>query len=74
MQLLYEAKDAIEAQLMKNMLNQAGIETYIHGELLQGGIGDIQAFGLVQLMVDEANYVTAREIIDEWNSADILIP
>lgn len=71
MQLLYEAQDAIEARLMKNMLQQAGIETYIHGELLQGGIGDIQAFGLVTLMVDEQNYTIAREIIDEWNNAII---
>ncbi len=71
MKLLYEANDAIEAQLIKNMLAQANIESFIHGEYLQGGIGDIQAFGLVQLLVDERHYRTAKEIIDDWNSATV---
>lgn len=70
MKLLYKANDVIEAQLIKNMLEQANIETYMHGQYLQGGIGDLQAFGLVQLMVDERYYQTAKEIIDDWNSAD----
>ncbi len=71
MKLLYKANDVIEAQLLKNMLEQANIDAYIHGEYLQGGIGDLQAFGLVQLMVQDDDYRIAKEIIDDWNSASI---
>ena len=69
MKLLYKANDIIEAQLIKNMLEQANIHTHLHGEYLQGGIGDLQAFGLVQLMVDDKDYRIAKEIIYDWNSA-----
>lgn len=69
MKLLYKANDVIEARLLKNMLGQANIDAYIHGEYLQGGIGDLQAFGMVQLMVQNEDYRIAKEIIDDWNSA-----
>lgn len=72
MKVVYNANDAIEAQLMKNMLQQANITAFIHGEMLQGGIGDLQAFGLVQVLVHDDDYYTAKKIIDDWNNANIL--
>lgn len=73
MKVVYKANDAIEARLMKNMLQQANIDSFIHGELLQGGIGDLQALGLVQVLVDDDDYRIAKEIIDDWNNANILV-
>lgn len=70
--VVYESNGLVEAHLMKNMLNQANIHSYIHGESLVGGIGDLQAIGLVRVMVDEKDYDTAKEIIADWQSADII--
>jgi hypothetical protein len=70
MKTLYEASNAIEAQLIKNMLEQIDIESHIHGDFLQGGIGDLQAFGLVRIMVAEDSYDEARQLIDDWQSAE----
>lgn len=70
--LVYESDGPVEAHLMKNMLAQANIESHIHGELLVGGIGDLQAIGIVRLLVDEKDYDIAKEIIEDWESAEIV--
>jgi len=72
MKIVYRANDAIEAQLMKNMLKQVDIDAFIHGDILQGGIGELQAFGLVQVLVHEEDYYQAKQVIDDWNNANIL--
>lgn len=70
--VVYEADGPVEAHLMKNMLTQANIESYIHGESLTGGIGDLQAIGLVRVMVDEKDFDIAKEIINDWETAEIV--
>lgn len=70
--VVYEADGPVKAHLMKNMLAQANIHSYIHGEALTGGIGDLQTMGLVRVMVDENDYDTAHEIIQDWETADII--
>ena len=72
MKVVYNANDAIEAQLMKNMLQQVDIDAFIHGDLLQGGIGELQAFGLVQVLVHDDDYYQAKQVIDDWTSANLL--
>lgn len=72
MKIVYNATDAIEAQLMKNMLQQVDIDAFIHGDLLQGGIGELQVFGLVQVLVHDDDYYQAKQVIDDWNSANLL--
>ena len=74
MKLLYQASDAIEANLLKNLLEQANIKAYVHGEHLQGAVGELKAFGFVRLMVDEENYQNAKQIINDWNQAKIIDP
>ena len=74
MKIVYNATDAIEAQLMKNTLQQVDIDAFIHGDILQGGIGELQVFGLVQVLVHDDNYYQAKQVIDDWNNANILEP
>lgn len=69
MKSAYQASDIIQAHLIKNMLEQAGINSFIHGESLQGGIGDLQAFGFIQIMVNEQDYDEAKAIIADWETA-----
>ena len=67
MRLLYDASNGIEAHLILNLLEQSGLSARIDGEYLQGGMGDIQAMGIVRVMVEETDYTEAMTIIDAWD-------
>lgn len=67
MQLAYEAQNSIEAHMLLHMLEQAGLSARVDGEYLQGAIGELQAIGLVRVMVDDADYLAARKLIEEWD-------
>lgn len=68
MKLLYEAQNTIEAHMILNLLEQSGLTARIDGEYLQGGVGEIQAIGIVKVMVDEKDYTDAKLIIQQWNA------
>jgi len=69
MRTLYQAASAIEAHMLLDLLKQQGLSAEIHGEHLQGAIGELPAAGLVRLVIDEADYATARALIERWESA-----
>jgi len=54
--------------MILNLLEQHRISGRIEGEYLQGGIGELQAMGLVQVLVNEEDYDQARQIISEWDA------
>jgi hypothetical protein len=54
--------------MILNLLEQQRISGRIEGEYLQGGIGGIQAMGLVRVLVSETDYAEARQIINEWET------
>jgi len=66
MKIVFDASNSIEAHLVLGILNQAGIAGAITGEYLQGAMGELPAFGLVKIYVDDADYDNAREIVAEW--------
>jgi hypothetical protein len=66
MKTLYEAANAIEAHMLADLLEQQGITAHIHGEALQGAIGELPAAGLVRLVVDDEDYASARAAIERW--------
>lgn len=66
MKKLYEAQNSIEAHMILDLLEQAGLSGRIHGEFLQSGVGEIQAAGLVRVMVEDADYDAALNIIQQW--------
>jgi hypothetical protein len=68
MKLLYEAQNSLEAHMILHMLEQAGLSARIDGEYLQGGIGDLQAIGLVRVMVEDTDYAEGKSIIQEWDA------
>lgn len=69
--LLYQAANTLEAQMIVDVLSQTGITATIEGAYLQGGIGELQALGVVRVMVDEQDYNRAREVADQWDAAPI---
>lgn len=66
MKTVYEAASAVEAHMVRDLLRQAGIAAHIHGEHLQGAVGELPAAGLVRLVVDEDDYIRARSLIEDW--------
>jgi len=68
MKTLYEASSAVEGHMILDLLRQEGLTAHIHGEHLQGAIGELPAAGLVRLVVDEADYAKAREVVERWDS------
>lgn len=43
----------------------------IDGEYLQGGVGELQAIGLVRVMIEEHDYPRAKAFLDEWESTQV---
>ena len=72
MRAIYEPVHSIEANLIVGLLQQFGIEAHIAGEYLQGGAGELPAFGLMRVMVADSDAEAARQLIAEWNSAEPL--
>lgn len=72
MKLLYEAQNNIEAHMILNLLEQAGLNARIDGEYLQGGAGELQASGTARIMINEDLYSEAKIIIEQWDTAQPL--
>jgi Putative prokaryotic signal transducing protein len=68
MKSVYEASSGLDAHMILNLIEMRGISGRIEGEYLQGGIGELQAIGLVRVVVEEKDYEEARKIIGEWES------
>lgn len=68
MKSVFEAANSVEAHMIHNLLQQAGITSWIEGEHLQGGMGELQAIGLIRVTVNDQDYQAAKEIIREWDA------
>ena len=68
MKSVFEASSGLEAHMILNLLEQAGISGRIEGEYLQGGLGELQAMNPVRVLVPEKDFAEARNIIDNWDS------
>lgn len=68
MKVVYEAANNIEAYLLKSRLEYEQILSWITGEYLQGGVGDLQVHGLARVMVTDADAERARRVIRDYES------
>lgn len=68
MKIVFNASNGFEAHILAGWLEQEGIRSYIDGEYLQGGIGELQAFGLVKVRVDDENYSVALAVVEAWEA------
>lgn len=66
---IYSAKDIIEANIVKGMLNANGIPASINGGYLTGAAGELPALGLVTINVDKRDKIAAIKIISEYEQA-----
>lgn len=71
---VYEASNGVEAKLILDLLTNAGLSSRIDGEYLQGGIGDLQASGLIRVMINESEYTQGKTLINQWKNNEFDIP
>lgn len=64
MQSVYEAANLIDAHLVRQALEHAGISAFVRGEALTGALGDVGVFGLLAVMVADERWDEAREVVD----------
>ena len=63
MRSVYEAANLIDAHLVRQALEAEGIPAFVRGEALTGGIGELGVFGLVGVMVPDAAWPQARDVV-----------
>lgn len=71
MKSIYEASTTLDAHMVLNLLEQEGIQGRVDGEYLPGGVGELQAINLVRVMVDEADYERAAQVIKAWEAIEV---
>ncbi len=66
MEIAYRALDLAEAHIVAGMLRAHGLEAHVAGHYLQGVLGEVGTFDLVQVKVIDEDYLAARILIDEY--------
>lgn len=70
MKSVYTAQNSIDAHLVKGLLSNHGIDALVTGDFLQGGLGELPAFGLVEVRVSPQDESRARAIIHAFETDD----
>lgn len=69
MKIVYHAHNALDAHVVKNLLETEGIAAFVQGEHLQGGVGELAAMDLVKVSVNDQDISEARALIEAWESS-----
>lgn len=69
MKIIYRAENIIDANLVKGTLALEGIPSFVSGEYLTGGIGQLPAGNLVTVMVADSDIARARAIAQSIDAA-----
>jgi len=72
-QRIHEPADLMEAQMLMSMLRSEGIQVFLQGADLVGGMGELPALGLLGLMVEDEHARQARELIVSYQQATPLL-
>lgn len=68
---VYDAANALDAQLVHDLLRDAGFAPHVFGAGLAGAVGELPADGLVQVWVDDVHADEARQRIHDWRCAEV---
>lgn len=63
MRTIYHAESLIDAHLVKDTLEQAGIPAFVLGEYLAGGIGDLPARDFIAVAVPDSCEEAAMPVV-----------
>ena len=67
---VYRGSDYFEAQLLKGLMEQQGLQVFLQGAALQGGMGDLPALGHLSITVNDVDKQRAEEIIAAYEAGD----
>ncbi len=67
---VYRSGDYFEAQLLTGLMEQEGLQVFLQGAALQGGLGDLPAMGHLSITVNDADQQRAEEIIVAYENGD----
>ena len=70
---IFRGSDYVEAHLLAGLLREHGIEVFLQGALLQGGLGELPALGHLTLMVDEQDLYPAKRLIAAYERGELKI-
>lgn len=68
---VYDAANALDAQLVHDLLSGAGLTPFVFGAGLAGAVGELPADSLVQVWVDDVHADAARQRIHDWQCAEV---
>lgn len=72
MKIAYHADDALDAQLISDLLNNGGIFAQVRGAAMQGLVGEAAAMGNVKVWVKDEDLPEAKVIIENWGNASFV--
>lgn len=72
MRNIYTARDAMDANFLRGLLEQEGIKAVVQGEALQETWGNLNltAASLPSVWVDDVDVVRAEPIVEEYRQVD----
>jgi hypothetical protein len=70
---IYRSSDYIEAQLLTGLLREHGINVFLQGALMHGGIGELPVTGHLSIIVDDQDQVAARGLIQMYERGELAI-
>lgn len=65
---VFTANSTTEAHIIKNLLEQHGVDAYVSGHYLQGGLGELPVIDLIQVQVASEDETAARQIIRDFEA------
>jgi len=71
MKLIYKARDVTEAHIVSGMLEANGVDSYVGGYYLQGGVGDLAAMDFATVNVDDNDVDAALYLVSEYDKNTI---
>lgn len=71
MQIVYHAAHSADAQLVRGLLAEEGIRSFVFGGALEGGAGLLPVGGAVRLEVADEDADRARTVIQAWQDAAV---
>lgn len=66
MQQIYQARNIVDALLVKGLLEQAGVTVFVSGYYLHGGIGELPASGMNTVWVHDEHVSLAEHVIADF--------
>ncbi|MEM9531540.1 MAG: DUF2007 domain-containing protein [Pseudomonadota bacterium] len=69
MKVVYRAEHIVDANLMKNLLEQAGYLAFVRGEHLTGSLGETPALEFVDVAVADSDEGGARKVVEEFEAS-----